>query len=299
MAEPSTVEPTPLAQALPEVGGNANVADNPVAAVEFVPLAGDQDQIWRVIPVGNGGYVVESAVAPGYCLSMPVDGPLAGQLCLEPILFEAWQIWYLDAPTFKVPVPLYETRHHEFVANPTLEPAELNLQNDHSEELLLLITDRRRPEQPVQLRIPSGETRSIRIDRDPGGEIRETVATGDGLGNWQEQQFVTPIAGQAYYEISVYEMFLQSIAIDRTGTSPNAVEDVNYQPRGIGLFIIPPGDGISDGSTLSPYAWAESQQNPGAVRQLTDKELESGEPSVQQDPLKKILNQFQKQRAAF
>ncbi len=95
------------------------------------------------------------------------------------------------------------------------------------------------------------------------------------------------------------DLFCKSIAIDRTGKSPNPIEDINMQPRSIGFFLVPPGDAIREGSVLDVYRVAEDAKNPGAVRRLSPKDLDRSETSGDQDPLRAILKQFQKQRAAF
>lgn len=295
--------PRPPHNARPPHNGGGHPHHWEHVPVGLQPLAPDRAQIWRVIPGDHygfkGAYIVENALMPGYCLAMPHLGPMRARLCLEPITFDPWQIWYPAEPVYEVPVPLYETRHHELVANPPLEPAEILLENDHTDELLIVITDRRKPTTPTKIRIPSGESQAIRIDRDSGSQIQETVAFTDALGNWTEEKYATDVPPQAYYEISVYEIFLQSIAIDRTGTSPDPIEDINFQPRGVGMFVVPPGESMMDGSVIPAFSLAEQQNNAGAVRRLTDRELNLNAPRKAKDPLKEILNQFQKPQAAF
>ncbi|MFN7291789.1 MAG: hypothetical protein ACK5T6_14465, partial [Pirellula sp.] len=77
------------------------------------------------------------------------------------------------------------------------------------------------------------------------------------------------------------------------------IEDINMQPRSIGFFLIPPGDTLREGSVLDVYRVADEAKNPGAVRRLSPRDLKQGEVSGDQDPLRAILKQFQKQRAAF
>jgi hypothetical protein len=101
------------------------------------------------------------------------------------------------------------------------------------------------------------------------------------------------------YDMSVYEIFLQSIAIDRTGTSPNPIEDVNYQPRSVGFFLIPPGDELPPNAVIDAYRVAQESENQGAVRRLSERDLKGDSNSTTNDPLKDILQKFQKQRAAF
>ncbi len=81
----------------------------------------------------------------------------------------------------------------------------------------------------------------IDVERDNGATKVETFEVRDVNGFWNRREFRTDIPPATLYDLSVYEEFLQSIAIDRTGTSPDPIEDVNYQPRSIGLFLLPPG----------------------------------------------------------
>ena len=102
------------------------------------------------------------------------------------------------------------------------------------------------------------------------------------------KQFVTQIPPAPIYDLSVYEEFLQSIAIDRTGTSPNPIEDVNYQPKSIGWLPLPPGAALPARGQIDAYEDAKAANNPGAVRRFDPRSLEK--PSAQPDPLKAILD---------
>ena len=188
---------------------------------------------------------------------------------------------------------------HQLVANRPLRTATAKLTNSHSDTLLVLVADRRHSQSIQKLRIPARGSEVIQLERDPGGTIVETVETLDAFGNWNQQQFNTPIPPSVLYDISVYEEFLQSIAIDRTGKSPNPIEDINYQPRSIGFFLVPPGNELPEVAEIDAYRIAEDSQNPGAVRRLNSRDLQKANAVPATDPLKDLLNKFQKQRAAF
>lgn len=259
------------------------------------PIHGGIDQLWRVQSYSGGGYYFESVMYPGMCLTFPVSGGL----WVRPWTYDPWQIWYPMPPVVSLPVPQFKTTQQQFVPNPTLPPIDIRLTNRHSDELLVLFADRRIPDNPVKIRIPAGGSKPVRIERDAGGTIVENISIVDAFGNWVDEQYTTPVPPAVLYDLSVYEIFLQSIAIDRTGTSPNVVEDVNFQPRSIGFFLLPPGDELVEGSELDTYRAAQEQENPGAVRRLSERDLKEGSNSNTKDPLKEILNQVQKQRAAF
>ncbi len=101
------------------------------------------------------------------------------------------------------------------------------------------------------------------------------------------------------YDISIYEIFLQSIAIDRTGTSPNPIEDVNYQPRSIGIFQVPPGAQLPQNARIDVMQTAQQSRNPGGVRPLPSKMKPVTGANPGTDPLKDILNEIQSRRRDF
>jgi hypothetical protein len=258
------------------------------------PIGGGCEQLWRVNPY-QGGYFFENVMFPGMGLSwLPTGG-----IGLTPISYDPWQIWYPQQPVISLPPPQFRTSQQQFVANQPLPPINVNLTNTHRDELLVLLADRRVPQTPQKIRIPAGRSQVVRLDRDAGGTIVETVEVLDSFGNWTQQQYTTPVPPTVLYDMSVYEIFLQSIAIDRTGKSPNPIEDINMQPRSIGFFLVPPGDMLVADSVIDAYRVAEDAKNPGAVRRLSERDLKGPQESNQPDPLKAILQQFQKQRAAF
>ena len=277
-------------------GGNAGRRSNTPFPVSLMPIHNGADQLWRIQTIqGNSGYCFESVLYPGMGLTyIPNQG-----LSLQNITFDPWQVWLPQAPTFALPQPQFRTVQHQLVANPPLRTATAKITNSHSDTLLVLVADRRHSQSIQKLRIPARGSEVIQLERDPGGTIVETVETLDAFGNWNQQQFNTPIPPSVLYDLSVYEEFLQSIAIDRTGKSPNPIEDINYQPRSIGFFLVPPGDELPEVAEIDAYRIAEDSQNPGAVRRLNSRDLQKANAVPATDPLKDLLNKFQKQRAAF
>jgi len=263
--------------------------------ISLLPIHNGADQLWRIQTAqGLGGYCFESVLYPGMALTcIPNQG-----LTMQNMTYDPWQVWWPQTPTFALPQPQFRTVNHQIIPNPQLRPVSARIMNTHSDTLVVLIADRRHSQSMQKLRIPSRGSELIHMDRDPGGTIVETVETMDAFGNWNQQQFRTPIPPTVLYDISVYEEFLQSIAIDRTGKSPNAIEDINYQPRSIGFFLVPPGDELPEVAEIDVYRIAEDSQNPGAVRRLSPRDLQKSD-ATSTDPLKDLLNQFQKKRAAF
>ena len=138
------------------------------------------------------------------------------------------------------------------------------------------------------------------LERDSGATVTQTVEWADSFGNWDRREIQIPVPPVVLYDLSVYEEFLQSIAIDATGKSPNVIEDVNYQPRSVGFLLLPAGEQLQDNSVIDVYPAAADSQNPGAVRRLapSDYNRSSSQP-VPKDPLKDLLDQLQSKRGAF
>ncbi len=279
-----------------EFGGGGFRRSNSPFPISLFPINNGADQLWRIQTIqGNAGYCFESVLYPGMGLTgIPNQG-----LSLQNITYDPWQVWWPQTPAFVLPPPQFRTVQHQIVPNPPLRPVSAKITNSHSDTLLVLVADRRHTQTMQKLRIPSGGIERIQLDRDPGGTIVATVETMDAFGNWNQRQFNTPIPPAVLYDMSVYEEFLQSIAIDRTGTSPNPIEDINYQPRSIGFFLVPPGADLPDAAEIDVVRIAVDSKNPGAVRRLNPRDLQKTNAAPATDLLKELLNKFKKQRAAF
>jgi hypothetical protein len=259
-------------------------------------VGGNASQLWRVkaCPGSVGAYTFESILFPGLGLSFVGNG-----LQLAPINYSPYQQWWPVAPQLPVVQPLYRSVAQNVVPNPPLEPARVVLRNTHSDTIIVLLTDLRGGVGSKKIRIPSGASEAVSLDRDSGATIVETFEVRALNGFWERSESRIAIPPTSLYDISVYEVFLQSIAIDRTGSSPNPIEDINYQPRSIGLFVIPAGGQIADNGVLDVYRTANAARNPGSVRRLRQEDYEKPNASAPVDPLKAILKEFEGKRAAF
>jgi len=267
---------------------------NNSSPLDLYALADRADQLWRVNPCPGamGSYALESLQFPGQALTFQQN-----RLVLAPISYSPVQQWWPTAPARPSVQPLYRSVTQNVIPNASLAPAEVALNNSHNETLIVLVTDRRNGGQSTKLRIPSRTSERMTMERDSGATIVEIFEVQNNYGQWDRREFRTPIPPTPIYDVSVYEEFLQSIAIDRTGTSPNPIEDINYQPRSIGLFVVPPGSALPERVTLDPYRLAEAANNAGAVRRLDPKDYDQKKPT--NDPLRDILREFQGRRAAF
>jgi hypothetical protein len=252
------------------------------------PLAQDTRQLWQVrYGRHQSRYVLESAFHPGWCLTQTGTG-----VALQPIAFVPQQLWLpLLAPLPPAFEPFWNSVSREVHANPPLAPAELQLVNSHRNALFVLLGDTRNSQPAHAIRIEANDSVILTLDRDPGGTLVETFEIRSPTGIWERQQLVTSIPPTAYYDVSVYEEFLQSIAIDRTGKSPNPIEDVNYVPRSIGWFPLPAGAELPARGSLDAYQRARQANNPGAVRRMDPRLFHEPEPSL--TPAEALLKEFQ------
>jgi len=257
-------------------------------------LADRADQLWylRPFPGNSGSYALENLQYPGYALSFQQN-----HLMLAPLGFSSAQRWWPTTPTIPMVPPVYRSIQQSFLPNASLPSIPVQFVNTHREALIVLVADLRSGISLQRLRIPAGSQLTYTLDRDSGGTFIETFEVRSPFGRWERREFRTAIPPAAYYDISVYEEFLQSIAIDRTGTSPDPIEDINYQPRSIGLFIVPPGPAVAAGTTFDLYSLAQAANNAGAVRRLSPGGNTTNVPPS--DPLGDILREFQGRRAAF
>ncbi|MFO0939262.1 MAG: hypothetical protein U0930_00700 [Pirellulales bacterium] len=251
----------------------------------------DPRQLWRVSH-GNHGprnqFILENAHFVGNYLSHLGRGALG----MQPWLALPTQYWVpiSPPPTYLTTLqPFWRNVNREIRPNPPLPPAEVELTNSHKNALMILVGDLRSGQVVKELRVEANQSTTITVERDPGSTLVEVVEVMTPGGGWNRQEFVTQIPPVSLYDLSVYEEFLQSIAIDRTGKSPNKIEDVNYQPKSVGLLVLPPGDALPERGQMDAFAQAKSADNAGAVRRMDSKRFEK--PKA--DPLESILEGIQ------
>ena len=187
-----------------------------------------------------------------------------------------------DGPTFStgpyVPMPYspdplllpYRLRpqsvllESKVVANPPLPPARLRLLNPTKRTLQVAVVDLGSTGGSRSLKLAAGQSADIEVARDNGAKRISRYQTFDARGYPIEKEVVNEIPPALRYEIVVHEWAMQSVAIDRTGKSPNVIEDINMQGRGLGRFPLPPGDALHSG-TIDVYRAAVGAGNPGGI----------------------------------
>lgn len=175
-----------------------------------------------------------------------------------------------------------------------LPPVTIKLLNTASREIRVTVIDRVQADQAKRIRIAPGTTAPLLVQRDAGADRVRRVLTFAPDGSQITREFSTPIEPAPRYELIVHEWRLQSVAIDRTGKSPNVIEDTQFQGRGLGRFELPPGDQLTGGS-MDVVRVALQAGNQGAVAPLLD-DQQNADPLRPVSPLEKMLLEQQKAR---
>ena len=171
------------------------------------------------------------------------------------------------------------------IANDPLPPVDVQLFNDGSRDVQVQLNDLANPSAQQTMRISPGTASTVRLQRDAGGTQINRYQVYAGFGEWITRETTFVIPSPIRYELVVHEWSMQSIAIDRTGKSPQMIEDVQYQGRGLGRFLLPPGDQLQAG-TIRVVRTAKQQQNQGSVAPLLP-----SEPTRQLSPLERALQE--------
>lgn len=148
----------------------------------------------------------------------------------------------------------------KMIANPSLSPVRVVLQNSGRREIQVAVVDLKNPQKTRSMRIKSNAATEIQLDRDAGAKRIEHYRVVTPHGDSITREFVSQIQPTLRYEVVVHEWFMQSVAIDRTGKSPNVIEDIQFQGRPLGRFHLPPGDQLQSG-TIDAYAAARDRTN--------------------------------------
>jgi hypothetical protein len=262
------------------------------SALRLSLITQDPRQLWRVCngPIQNSQYLLENAFFVGNFLTHTG----LGNLGIQPMLGLPTQLWAPLAPPqnfIATLQPFWRNVNREIRPNPPLPPAEVELLNAHKNAVMVLIGDLRSGQQIKEMKIAANQSATITVERDSGATLVEVVEVMTPGGGWSRQEYVTPIPPVSLYDLSVYEEFLQSIAIDRTGKSPNVIEDINYVPKSVGLLVLPAGEALPERGQMDVFGEARTANNAGAVRRMDPKRFEK--PKV--DPLESILEGIQKQ----
>ncbi len=181
----------------------------------------------------------------------------------------------------------------EVVANPPLPPVEVMLFNSGNRDLQVQLVGLASGVQGETIRLAPGERRPVRVQRDSGGQRIDYYRVISSTGEFFNKQIAVPIAASPLYEVVAHEWAMQSIAIDRTGKSPSAIEDINYQGKGIGRFPLPAGANLTS-TTIDVKRAAQAAGNPGSVAPLVP--AAARDERASDEPLDRVLREVLEQQ---
>lgn len=138
-------------------------------------------------------------------------------------------------------------------------------------------------------RLQPGASKVMEFRRDVGGTRVDQYQTFNAFGESVTREVTRRIRPTVRYEIVVHEWQMQSIAIDRTGKSPNAIEDVKFQGKGMGRFRLPAGNALRDGR-IDVVRAALSGRNAGTVTPILARE----DPATDVSPLERAVLELQR-----
>jgi hypothetical protein len=173
----------------------------------------------------------------------------------------------------------------DVVADPPLTPARVELLNLTRDPLRVEIIDLKTSQVVSQQDIHPSTGFAIIIPRHSGGEAIETYRTYGPAGDISDREVRRRIAPQVRYEVAVHRWKMQSIAIDRTGKSPSAIEDIQFAGEPVGRFRLPAGEQLIDGR-IDVYRAAVAAANPDSVAPIFPVEHDPAE----RDPLRDAVD---------
>ena len=191
------------------------------------------------------------------------------------------------APTVQPPQSI--VLDSTIIPGPRLEPARVTFLNDGPRPVEVVIEDLQDQGQQKAFILSARQTKTIKLFRDSTDTRIQNVRTITPDGDAVTREVKTRIPPSDRYAIVVREQQMQSIAIDRTPGGNNAIEDINFTGKGLGRFVLPPGDKLQPG-TIDVYSAAKQQGNGGTVSPVLAEEDRREELS----PLERVLRDSQR-----
>ncbi len=156
----------------------------------------------------------------------------------------------------------------KIVPGAPLAPVTVGLRNSSPSDLVVTIVNLQEASDTEQIKIRSGDVVRHQFSRRAGAERVDTFRVITETGEVLTRQNPISLPAEVLYEIVVHQWQIQSIAIDRTGKSPNVIEDVHYQGKGLGRFPLPAGADLQP-TVIDVYRAAINQGNPATVAPIT------------------------------
>lgn len=227
-------------------------------------------QSLAIDPLGNG----------------PFLRPPAGSFFIAPLI--PGQIMPVPMPVpFLVPVPQPQSVliDSQLLPDPPAPPARIELANTTEYKLRVEFIDLLKNRSVASRDIEPGKSIPLRVPRTVGATLVETYRTYGPFGDIVDRQVTRTIGAEIRYELVVRRWQIQSLAIDRTGKSPNPIEDISFVGQGVGRFRFPAGPSLSDGR-IDVHRAAVAAGNAGTVPPLVPR---SNDQRIPSDPLQEVL----------
>ncbi|MGV3484224.1 MAG: hypothetical protein ACO1RT_07390 [Planctomycetaceae bacterium] len=177
------------------------------------------------------------------------------------------------------------------VASPPLPPARVVLMHRRNEPLHVEVFDRKQHRSIYRGEVSPGAPVELSLPRDAGGYVRDTYRSVGLDGRPVQREVIRALPSEPRYDVVVHRWQVQSIAIDRTGKSPSAVEDVQFHGQPLGRFSLPAGSRLIDGQ-LDVYRNAVAAGNQAVVAPLSPATQDDGPSS---DPLGQAIRELNRQ----
>lgn len=212
--------------------------------------------------------------------------PSTGPIFVAPLVLG--QIFPVPVPVpFLVPVhqPQSVLIDSQLFPDPPAPPARIELANTTQYKLRVAFIDLLENRSVASRDIEPGTSIPIRVPRTVGATLVENYRTYGPFGDISDHQVSRTIGAEIRYELVVRRWQIQSLAIDRTGKSPNPIEDISFVGQGVGRFRFPAGPSLSDGR-IDVHRAAIAAGNAGTVPPLVPRGDAQRTPS---DPLQEAL----------
>lgn len=151
------------------------------------------------------------------------------------------------------------------VDNPELPSVNVEFTNTHSEDVLVQVVNKAKPKtRPVEFTIRPGESHSLDIERDAGGEIVQLLVdplTGETINELSRKQQ----RPKSLYDVVVYEKRVTYRVIEKVIRGHKSGGETRSSLISIGVFQLPPGEKLDEGSQIDVYQDASRNNNPGAA----------------------------------
>lgn len=219
------------------------------------------------------GSWIPSQIADGF----PAGGPIAwqpagdfgvaldrtGRLVAARYVGDRWQCRLCSPGLALALAPQLAER--SIVPNPPLEPVRIHLQNRHTEPLVVRVVDVRQGERPTELKIAPGQSAEFQAERDAGATLQEVYLVPNAFGEYVQEMRRWPLPPQSLYQVVVYADRVTSVYFDRTKNRSAVPDSTNRSLTSLGVFALPPGPRLREGSTVDVYDEAVARRNPGAA----------------------------------